>query len=98
MKTPNKEGLHAKLERGIQKIEKKIEAAVSDFEEKMDGPKLAVGDRVRSTVEYRRGMVGEILKTDLDGYTVLIDSTADGKPCAVECHFNLGELERIRDT
>lgn len=90
-----KEGLHAKLERGIAKLEKKVEAAVSDFEESMDGPKLKKGDRVRSIVEYRMGMVGEILAADFRGYTVLIESTADGKPCAVECRFNPGELERL---
>jgi predicted component of type VI protein secretion system len=95
VKTPNKEGLHAKLERGIQKIEKKIEAAVSDFEERMDGPKLAVGDRVRSVVEYRRGMEGVIIEADCDGYMVNIESEANGERCDVECHFNLGELERL---
>jgi hypothetical protein len=91
-----KDGLHSKIERGIKHIEKKIEAAVSVVEETMDGPKLAVGDRVRSLVDYRRGQVGVIIEAHpSDGYVVAIESTFNGAPGVVDCHFHPGEVERV---
>jgi hypothetical protein len=91
-----KEGLHSRIERGIKHVEKKIEAAVSVVEETMDGPKLAIGDRVRSFVDYRRGQEGVIVEMEpLEGYVVRIESTLNGEPGTVDCHFHPGELERV---
>lgn len=96
MTKPNAEGLHSKLERGIKHIEKKIEGAVSKLETAVDGPKFKVGDRVRSIVDYRQGAEGTIQETDPeDGYVVRIETTYRGKPGYIDCHFNIGEVERV---
>lgn len=93
----DKEGLHSKLERGIKHIEKKIEGAVSKLETVVDGPKFAVGVRVRSIVDYRRGQEGVIMEIDPenDRYTVGIETTFNGAPGVVDCNFEPRELERV---
>jgi hypothetical protein len=56
---------------------------------------LNVGDRVRSVVDYRRGMEGvieEIVGTEV---RVRIESRMrDGSPCEVDCVFRDDEIER----
>ena len=58
---------------------------------------LVKGDRVRSIVDYRRGMQGKITNFTNEGVRVDIESTntVNGKPVTVNCLFQLDELERV---
>ena len=53
------------------------------------------GDRVRSIVQYRKGMEGTVRRVGKHWLTVNVESTSNNEPCIVECRFYHGEVEKI---
>lgn len=91
-----KEGLHKKLERGIDSLSKRVERAMSDVEVMFDGPRLAVGDRVRLIATDFQGMTGTIDVVTDDGYIILVKtgSGAKAQEVVVQCRAN--DVERVQ--